>query len=296
MIFGDAPLQEPVRIPSATGDIRVFESFESKETGRRRRLQVWLPPGWSREEGKAWPVLILHDGQNVFDGATSYLPNQEWRADETADMLIRAGLVEPLIIAAIDNAGAERADEFLPTRMETPRFQGGGRADSYRDMLISEVLPFLQEEFGASRSADQIGVAGSSFGGILSLHIGMTRPDVFGRCAVFSPSLWFDEGSIMDRCRQTHRWPSLMWLDMGSDEGGAHLQTRILSQILNRQGAPHVYCEELGGKHNEAAWARRFGAMLLTLFPARARPLGSARPLPEAPPLPEFGNGVRPQR
>ncbi|HVL39797.1 MAG TPA: alpha/beta hydrolase-fold protein, partial [Fimbriimonadaceae bacterium] len=116
----------PERRQSLTGDIRHHRDFESKILGNKRNLIVYLPPDYAKQT-RRYPVVYLHDGQNVFDGLTSYIPNQEWRADEAAEALIRAELIEPLILVGIDNAGIARGDEYLPTRTKFGDNEAGGK-------------------------------------------------------------------------------------------------------------------------------------------------------------------------
>ena len=99
---------------SLTGNIKWHRRFPSKVLGNRRDVLVYLPRGYSRFSRKRYPVLYLQDGQNVFDAATSFA-GVEWRVDETAQDLIRQGLIEPLIIVAIANTGESRIDEYAPT-------------------------------------------------------------------------------------------------------------------------------------------------------------------------------------
>ena len=263
--------QNPERIPSATGDIRVIESFASEATGRERRVQVWLPPGYSDSPEKSYPVLFLHDGQNVFDGATSYIPNQEWRCDETAAMLIKAGLVEPMIMVAVDNAGAARADEFLRNPIRGGRMIGGGKAHLYEKMLTDELLPQIRRDYRVSSGPLSVGALGSSFGGMISLHLGLSRPNIFGRIGVFSPSLWVNDGEMIAAVKSAEKLPERIYLDMGTAEGNGHIASRQLHEILQGMTTDSVYLEEEGGLHDEAAWARRFGHALLHLYPAQPK-------------------------
>src|SRR5881409_1551996 len=97
-----------------TGNIKRHRAFPSRILGNRRDVLVYLPPGYRRFSRKRYPVLYLHDGQNLFDAATSF-SGVEWGVDETAERLIRQKLIEPLIIVAIANMGEDRIHEYAPT-------------------------------------------------------------------------------------------------------------------------------------------------------------------------------------
>lgn len=268
-------LQNPPadRTPSKTGDVRKAFTLESKVLGNSRDVLVYLPPGYHQETRRRYPVLYLHDGQNVFDGATSFIPNQEWRADEAAESLIRAGLVEPLIIVAVPNAGAARIDEYTPTR-DTVR-NAGGRGSDYARMLIEELKPRIDREYRTKIDARNTGLAGSSLGGLITLWLGLDHPNIFGKLGVFSPSLWWDQQASLKKVEALKsKLPLTVWMDMGTLEspqaaGQAQAVAKVLREKGWRDGRDFVYVEEGYAGHNEAAWARRFPSMLMFLFPAR---------------------------
>src|SRR5438093_5381694 len=126
-----------------TGNIKRHRAFHSKVLGNRRDVLVYLPPGYRRSLRRRYPVLYLHDGQNVFDAATSFA-GVEWGVDETAQRLIRQKLIEPLIIVAVANTGEARVDEYAPTRgvidAKAKRKQRSrGLAPQYGRFLIEEL-------------------------------------------------------------------------------------------------------------------------------------------------------------
>src|SRR5437762_9302293 len=97
-----------------TGNIKRHRAFHSRVLGNRRDVLVYLPPGYRRFSTKRYPVLYLHDGQNVFDAATSFA-GVEWGVDETAQRLIHRKLIEPLIVVAVANIGEARVHGYVPT-------------------------------------------------------------------------------------------------------------------------------------------------------------------------------------
>lgn len=268
--------QETKRVSSLTGTIKRHEAFASRFLPGTRNVQVYLPPNYDSEPKRRYPVLYMHDGQNVFDGMTSYIPNGEWRADETAEALIRSRLIEPILIVAIDNGGAERANEYLPTRVvESDGRAWGGKADDYGRMLMEEVKPMVDRLYRTKTGPADTALAGSSFGGIITLHLGTHHPNVFGKLGVFSPSLWWDNG-VMEKRTAALKGKSArkIWVDIGTDEGNdAVVRVQRLGQTLQksgyRLGKDLVVYEDGFAKHNEAAWSSRFGAFLLFMFGER---------------------------
>lgn len=257
------------RVASLTENVIEHRDFASRILGNKRNLIVVLPPGYETEPKRRYPVFYFHDGQNLCNGLTSFIPNQEWRADETMKALVDSKLVAPFIIVGIDNAGAARGDEYLPTVIRDSRGNRyGGRADEYGEFLVSEVMPFVNRTYRTAVGPSNTYLGGSSFGGIVTLHLGLTRPDVFGRLAVMSPSVWVDDRVMLKRVT---RKPLKIWLDMGTDEGPQGLQdARDLRDVLLakgwRLGRDLAFFEDVGAQHNEAAWARRLPSVFTFLM------------------------------
>jgi predicted alpha/beta superfamily hydrolase len=229
-----------------------------------------LPAGYDRPDAR-YPVLYLQDGQNLFDAATAFYGN-EWRADAIADQAIRAGRVEPLILVGLYNTGVRRISEYTPTR--DPHMRKGGKAERYAQMLAREVKPFIDHTYRTRKSAGDTGVGGSSLGALVSLAAGLRYPRVFGKLALMSPSVWWDEHSILSLIEAwTPARRPRVWLDTGTAEGSNPAKVvadaRLMRDALVAKGCDLHYEEAEGREHNEAAWSARFGGMLEYLFPAK---------------------------
>lgn len=248
--------------------------FHSEFLVRDRNVVVYLPPGYDAEESRRYPVLYLQDGQNLFDGATAFVYGQHWRVGETADALVNAGEVEPLVIVGIYNAGEKRIDEYTPTKDRRSRI--GGKADLYGRFLVEELKPFVEARYRTLTDAPNNGLGGSSLGGLVSLHLGIKYPHVFGKLAVLSPSIWWDRRIILRNVRTLETKPGVrVWIDVGTEEGRNHLKdARMLRDALVTRGwvldSDLKYLEAVGAGHNELAWAERVGPVLRFLFPRSA--------------------------
>lgn len=256
---------------SLTGDIRLLDAFHSDALGNSRDVLVYLPPGYDAEVARRYPVLYLHDGQNVFDATTSFA-GTEWAVDETAERLVHEGRIAPLIVVAINHAGAERADEFAPTR--DAHRHAGGAAGKYARFVVEELKPYVDRAFRTEADAAHTAIGGSSLGGLVTLHIGLEHPAVFGALAVLSPSIWWDRRAVLDRVEQlTSRLPWRIWLDVGTGEGRDTVRNaRALRGLLLEKGwttgVDLHYLEAQDAAHSESAWAARVGPLLEFLFPA----------------------------
>jgi len=143
-----------------TGNFRIHRNFHSTHMVDTRTVMVYLPPGYAYE-GDHYPVLYLHDGQNVFDASTSY-GGVEWRVDEAAESLIKEGKIKKLIIAGIYN-DRDRDNEYTPS--VDPEEGTGGGAENYAKFIIEEVKPFIDSNYRTLPDAENTAIMGSSLGG-----------------------------------------------------------------------------------------------------------------------------------
>lgn len=248
--------------------------------GTMRDLLVWLPPRYDYDAGATYPVLYVHDGQNLFqkhDGVPA-----EWRMDETATELIRSGRVEPFIIVGIPHGGAARTEEYVPTLPEGVTLWGNATAgDDHVAWLAREVMPRVERVFRVKTGPGHTGVGGSSAGGLIALHAGLQRPDLFGLVLAESPALQLDiiDLDMVRRYADTTSVPGRVFLGMG---GAEHLPG---SGFYDRESRRHVHAvealaEALKGRavvkvdvvehheHTEGAWAERLPGALMFLFGA----------------------------
>ena len=260
--------QERSRRATRSGLFRTHAEFPSRFLKPTRTVLVHLPPGYDEATERRYPVLYLHDGQNLFDGATSFIPGQEWRADEASERLIHEKKIEPLILVGIYNTGVDRLEEYTPM----PDARGrGGKGELYSRFLIEELKPFIDRTYRTRPEAKSTGMGGSSLGGLISLYVGLKHPDVFSRLAVLSPSVWWADRAILKEL--TRKLPLRLWVDIGTAEGSSALpDARLLRDALVargwREGEDLTYREFVGATHSESAWAERFDQVLLALFPA----------------------------
>jgi enterochelin esterase-like enzyme len=258
--------------PEAHGALELFADCPSQFLPNGHDVVVCLPPGYHDEPGRRYPVLYLHDGQNVFHDFPRSPFGVQWGIDSTMKELVRDGMIEPVILVGIGNAGRDRIDEYTPTR--DARHDAGGKADRYARMLIEEIKPFIDGRYRTLSDAFNTGVGGSSLGGLLSLYLGIAHPNVFGKVAVLSPSVWWDDRWIVRRLVERPVHPSNMrvWLDVGTHEPKMVKSVRLLNRALLkagwRPGFDLVYHEAEGHGHNEKSWGERSSMFLVYLFSA----------------------------
>lgn len=258
--------------PTFLGRLERIPEFRSRFLAAPRDVLVYLPPGYDDSPTRRYPVFYFQDGQNLFDPRTAFIPGNDWRLGETAERLVAQRAIEPTILVGVSNTGLSRADEYTPVR--DTRRGVGGQAPLYGRLLVEELKPFLDHAFRTRRGADSTGLGGSSLGGLVSLFVGLSFPEVFGRLAILSPSVWWGGDAILSTVRALPRKTrQRIWVDIGTKEGvDAVRGSRALRDALLakgwRVGWDLQYVEAVGAGHNEPAWARRAGPMLRFLVGA----------------------------
>ena len=261
--------------PTPKGTQIQHDGFYSRFLDNRRTLYVYLPPRYEQYSHKRYPVLYLHDGQNLFDPRLAAY-GVAWDADATADRLIGLGRINPIILVGIANTPA-RMDEY--TFCRDAREKAGGQGELYARFVLEEVKPFIDGEYRTRPGRTHTAIAGSSLGGLVSLEMARQFHEQFALCGVVSPSLWWAKDRILKEWESETKWMQSMrfWVDMGTceDNRRGHVTPAIrrTRQLIERfdaaglnPGRDYYYWEVAGGEHNETHWAARFDKMLLYFF------------------------------
>jgi len=244
---------EPTDLPD---NLVVFdEDFYMPELDRTRRIRVLLPNDYDETE-LDYPVLYMHDGQNLFSDQESFAG--EWEIDE-ALMQFEDDGYEGAIVVAIDNGGAMRIDEYTPYPHPT---YGGGDGAAYVEFIVNTLKPAIDEEYRTLTDREHTGIMGSSLGGLISFYAGIKYQDVFSKVGVFSPSFWFND-SIYDFAEEIGSNSSMQFYFLAGGQESASLEFEVLSMIgvmedegfqpdeINFQFVPE-------GQHSEWFWAQEF--------------------------------------
>jgi predicted alpha/beta superfamily hydrolase len=247
---------------SRVGDFKFIHKFPSTILGRNREILVYLPPDYKSSK-KDFPLLIMHDGNNLFDKQTAFLGN-EWKVDEVMQKLHQEGQVKGVIIAGVYNS-INRMKEYTPVK-DTE--YGGGEGKKYLDFLTQELMPELHKTFRIKKGPKNTGVMGSSLGGLISLYAGFEYSNYFGMVGAISPSLWWSN-RYMESFVQSKNKPKIkLWLDMGTQEGlgengeskplkDARSMDSLLRSIGFTKPQQYQYFEHRGGTHSEKSWSQR---------------------------------------
>ncbi|ODN30964.1 esterase [Fervidobacterium thailandense] len=250
-----------------TGNIKLIENFYSPELGNYRNIIIYLPPDYESSTER-YPVLYMHDGQNIFDKSTSF-SGIEWEADESAERLIKEGAIRPIIIVGIYNTGVERRNEYSPWVDEN---YGGGKGDLYAKFIVETLKPYIDANFRTLPDRENTAICGSSMGGLISLYIGLKHNDVFSMLGVMSPAFWFANKKIFDYVKENEfQYPTKIYMDVGTAEGSNPevylFDARNMNKLLQmKKNVDLLYLEDRNAPHSESAWARRFPELLMFFF------------------------------
>ncbi|WP_082113295.1 alpha/beta hydrolase [Kordia jejudonensis] len=239
------------------------EAFEIPQLNTTRKIQVYLPPNYTKSD-KTYPVLYMHDGQNVFDKATSY--SGEWEVDETMNRLHDINGLD-IIIVAIDNS-EKRMQEYTPWKHEK---YGIPQGKEYIDFIANTLKPAIDKKYKTKPDAKNTGIMGSSMGGLISHYAAFEHPTVFGKAGIFSPSFWFSNEIIpFTENNLAEANNSKLYYLMGGKEGENMVQNlEKVTNAIQTNGFPkdNFYVQITpSGTHSEVFWRSEFKKAILWLF------------------------------
>ena len=254
---------------TALPSVRVLpEPLPMPALHRTRTLRLCLPPSYGLEPQRRYPVIYMHDGQNLFDAATSYAG--EWGVDETMDQLAGDTGFEALVVG-IDNGGEKRNTEMAPyDHAELGKAEGA----AYLDFIVNTVKPFIDAGWRTKPDREHTALIGSSLGGLISHAALLWHGGVFGRYGLFSPSYWAAPQLFDETTRATLPAGTVVHLYAGGQEGGRMVE---LAQRMHTVLARQLPADRLslkvapGAGHNEAAWRAELPGAFRSLFSLLAR-------------------------
>ncbi|MFD0941894.1 alpha/beta hydrolase [Pedobacter boryungensis] len=244
-------------LPKHTSSVNVHiidTAFLIPQLATKRRVWIYLPPSYASST-KKYPVLYMHDGQNLFDQLTSGYG--EWGVDELLDSLSAKGQ-EEFIVVGIDHGGSERLKEYNPYDSE----YGKGKGKDYVDFLVHNLKPFIDQHYRTEKDAKNTAIAGSSMGGLISMYAIATYPKVFGKAGIFSPAFWIGktiETDVQNAFKNLNG--SKIYLVAGDLESKTMISDmKNVFQLLNPTGKNKNIrvVEKADGKHSEWFWHREF--------------------------------------
>jgi predicted alpha/beta superfamily hydrolase len=245
------------------GKVTIVEKFASPQLHNTRSLRIFLPASYSENSAKRYPVLYMHDGQNLFDAKTAAY-GVEWRVDETVNRLVATGAMDEVIVVGIDNT-PDRILEYTPC---CDAKYGGGKLDAYGAFVVDTVKPYIDTTYRTLANKDNTAIMGSSLGALAAVGIAQRYPDLFSKAGAMSGSFWWNDKALVTKLPS--RVAVRFYLDAGTNDDGL-LDTTRMRDALVQQGyqlnRDLLFYAADGATHNETSWAARVDKPLAWFFP-----------------------------
>jgi predicted alpha/beta superfamily hydrolase len=245
---------------TASKQVSTF-TIKAPQLKSSRKIWLYLPKNYETST-KKYPVIYMHDAQNLFDAKTSFAG--EWNVDEKLD-----SLCAQVIVVGIENGGEKRLEELTPYKNEK---YGGGNADKYLEFIVNTLKPEIDKKYRTKPNAKNTTIMGSSLGGLTSFYSVIKYPDVFGKAGVFSPAFWINRKDINDFMANSKKLKTKIYFLCGDSEGDDSSMIKDLNNIEYLLNTNRCYCLHLnkkvivkGGHHNEKLWRDGFVKAILWL-------------------------------
>ena len=245
---------------TASKQVSTF-TIEAPQLKTNRKIWLYLPKNYETST-KKYPVIYMHDAQNLFDAKTSFAG--EWNVDEKLD-----SLSAQVIVVGIENGGEKRLEELTPYKNEK---YGGGNADKYLEFIVNTLKPEIDKKYRTKTNAKNTTIMGSSLGGLTSFYAVIKYPEVFGKAGVFSPSFWINRKDINDYMANSKKLKAKIYFLCGDSEGDDDDMVNDLNHMELLLNTNRCYCLNLnkkvivkGGHHNEKLWRDGFANAIIWL-------------------------------
>lgn len=243
------PLQQA---HSASANVHILDTaFPIPQLGRTRRIWIYLPAGYATARER-YPVLYMHDGQNLFDEQTSF--SGEWGVDEMLD-----SMKANCIVVGIDNGGVKRMTEYNPH--DHPQ-QGKGEGKAYLEFVVKTLKPFIDKRYRTLKSKESTAIAGSSMGGLISMYAGLYYPTIFGSVGVLSPAFWAVpqlKTEVIQMAKRKYAGQRYFFYAGGGESNTMVTDMLQIAEWMDQHTKTTVEILVLNeGQHNEQSWGRVF--------------------------------------
>ncbi len=239
------------------GEVKYHRKFYSAHLDNKRDVIVWLPPSYNLELRRNYPVLYMHDGQNIMDPKTSYA-GIDWRVDETLTKLIKRNQIQEIIVVGINNS-KERLEEYSDTE----------KGRRYINFIVEELKPFIDYEYRTLSGNNNSVVMGSSMGGLISFLIAWNHPEVFSNAGCLSSSFHFQDDKAIKMVKDYNGPKKNIKIYIDHGEDGLIRGQKMFCTLTKKGfmvGSDIDYYYATGAEHNENAWADRLERPLLFFF------------------------------
>lgn len=255
-----SPKAEQTKQSTASKQVSTF-TIEAPQLKTTKKIWIYLPKNYDASK-KKYPVIYMHDAQNIFDAKTSFV--DEWNVDEKLD-----SLNAEVIVVGIEHGNEKRMEELTPFKNAK---YGGGNAENYVEFLVKTLKPEIDSKYRTKTNTRNTAIMGSSLGGLVSYYAVLKYPRVFGKAGIFSPSFWFNRREIIELTEKTSKLKTKIYFLCGDNEGDADVIAdleKIENLIVKKRSGSLLLTQKTivkGGQHNEKLWRDGFVNAYLWLF------------------------------
>ena len=255
------------KIHTTTSNVKILsENFNIPQLKTTRKIWIYLPPDYETSK-KKYPVIYMHDGQNLFDEFSSF--SGEWSVDETLNELYKETGTSAIVIG-IDNGGDKRLAEYSPWNNE--KYKTIGEGDLYVEFLAKTLKPFIDKTYRTEKQASKTLIIGSSMGGLISLYASAKHPTVFGKAGIFSPAFWFvskDLNKYLNLNKNNIKNSKFYFVAGKNEDETMAPEIENIEKLLLKKSVPEkniVVKIDEDGTHTESYWKRELKASLIWLL------------------------------
>ncbi len=253
--------------------ILIIPSFKATKLDNYRDIFVYLPPSYSDQQDTRYPVMYMHDGQNIFKPAD--VSRESWNVHTTVDRMVSSGRIREIIVVGVPNMGSERWNEYMHDAPSDFFVNVVPKGDLYEDFLVNELKPYIDSHFRTLSAAKHTALVGSSMGGLVTYNIGFRNPQTFGLLGILSPYFvatnprTLQESVLYQMYSAPH--PGKVWIDIGGMEGLIRVDhVKQIVRSLLAQGMKYedqvVFLQDINALHSERFWEHRMTSALQYFF------------------------------
>ncbi len=250
ILFCIAGCTSSIAQSTASSHVSTF-LLEAPQLDKIKKIWVYTPENYSEE--KSYPVIYMHDAQNLFDAQTSYVG--EWGVDEFLDSIKKP----EVIVVGIEHGNEKRIDELTPFPNKK---YGGGKGDAYLEFIRFTLKPHIDATYSTKPDLENTSIFGSSLGGLISFYAILKYPDIFGNAGIFSPSFWFSD-TIYEFTKNSNINPDARFYFMAGAKESEEMVPDInkMVDLLKQKGVSEDQIKIVvnpNGEHNESSWRIAF--------------------------------------
>ncbi len=259
-----------------------YKSIKIPYLNEERGLRIYLPKKYDISEEQSFPVLYMHDAQNLYFDSDAFYGNS-WKVKDSMEQLESEGFTDGVIVVGIDTDPKRRLEDYSPWKNDIEHKDmkmgsHGGDGDKYCEFVVNTLKPYIDKEYRTLSGRDHTGVAGSSMGGIISTYLGVKYPNVFSKIGAFSTASWFAEKAFLGAIENSSLpKEQKFFIQVGTMEiedteevskiyieCNLRFEKQLLDKGVDKKDIKLIIAQ--GDTHNEKSWAKHFPGFIKFVY------------------------------